>query len=384
MDHTSHLAEPLLAAIAVLAAAACGGTDAKPTPSPGVTRPSGGATSDVASGAPSPGSPCDIHTPYAGDDACIPPPAPEKGLQLHVGPTDYDDPDPAWVLSPGKETVECYHLKSPNTELRYYFKQKYRMRPGSHHMILLQSSNLDQPEGWTPCDTSFIGAIGGTQHTSEDFPPGDRVAEEDVGLARPIEAGQPLDIQLHFFNATDAPILRETWVNFYYKDESEVTEPLGPIGGFASVNVAPHTSTVTGGTCAADYAVTADATSAVRVVSLFGHAHWHNKRFVVYRHATDGSESVVYDSYDGAEAPTYVYNSVIQNPVPNPEANRSGAESGVLLLERDESLRFECDITNDLNVSLVSTNEAFTGEMCILFGTMVGTGFPCFKPAATM
>jgi hypothetical protein len=251
-------------------------------------------------------------------------------------------------------------------------------------MILLQSGNADQPEGWTPCDTNFVGAIGGTQHTSEDFPPGDRVAEEDVGIARTIEAGQPLDIQLHFFNATEAPILRETWVNFYYKDKSAVTAQLGPIGAFASVNVAPHTSTVTGGTCDAGNAITADTMSPIRIVSLFGHAHWHNKRFVVYRRASDGSESVVYDSYDGAEAPTYVYNSVVQNPLPNPEANRSGAQSGILLLQRDESLRFECNITNDLNVSLVSSNEAFTGEMCILFGTMVGTGFPCFKLAPSM
>jgi hypothetical protein len=257
------------------------------------------------------------------------------------------------------------------------------MRPGSHHMIISTSNNADQPEGWSRCGTSILGAIGGTQHTSEDFPPEGKVAPEDEGLARSIGPATPLDFQLHFFNVTNAPTLREAWVNLYFKDPSEVTARLGMLGAFAPVNVAPHSQAVTGGSCDAKDAIAPASSDGVRIVSLFGHAHWHNQRFVVYKQDAGGDESVIYDSYESAEAPTYVYNSLIQNPVPDASARKSGARSGDLFLEPDEKMRFECDITNDLNVSLVSTNEAFTGEMCILFGSMVGAGFPCFKLAQT-
>jgi hypothetical protein len=328
-----------------------------------------------------PKSACDsLHTQFAGDDKCIPAPDPEVGMQLHVGPTDYDNPDEAWIVEPGHETVECYHMKTPNTEDRLYFAQQYRMRPGSHHMILQTSTATDQPEGWAPCGSSIISAIGGTQHTVEDYPPGLKIADEDKGLGKSVAAQQPLDIQLHFFNATDKPTLREVWVNFIYKDPSEVTAHVGMMGAFAPVNVLPHTTAVTGGTCNASDAIGSPTPDGVRIVSLFGHAHWHNQRFVVYRDkAGSTTEDVVYDSYDGAEAPSYSFNSLVTNPVPNPASRLSGAVSGDLVLAPTDKLRFECDITNDLNTTLTSTNEAFTGEMCILFGTMVGAGFPCFK-----
>ncbi len=34
-----------------------------------------------------------LHTQYAGDENCILPPDPEEGLQMHVAPADYDNPD---------------------------------------------------------------------------------------------------------------------------------------------------------------------------------------------------------------------------------------------------------------------------------------------------
>src|SRR5882724_8852202 len=46
--------------------------------------------------------PCDdFHTDYKGDELCMKPPT--KGYQLHVGPTDYTDPDQVnpWILPPG-------------------------------------------------------------------------------------------------------------------------------------------------------------------------------------------------------------------------------------------------------------------------------------------
>ena len=177
-----------------------------------------------------------------------------------------------------------------------------------------------------------------------------------------------------------ASTLREVWVNFLYVHDAKTN--LGMLGGFAPMNVPPHTTATTGGTC--DFANAFPApgapTDEIRVVSLFGHAHTHNKRFAVYHQYADGTpDELVYDSYDGAEAPQYVYSTVVDNPVADSVAKLSGATSGDLVLHAGESLKFECDVVNDLNVTFVGKNEVYTDEMCNLFGSVAGLGFPCFK-----
>jgi hypothetical protein len=279
-------------------------------------------------------------------------------------------------MPPGGEKTECYHLYTGNDVGRYYFKQQYRMRPGSHHMIITSSSDTTSPEGWGPCKSSIVGSIGGTQHTIEDLPPGGIVPPEDEGLGRGVDPHTPLDFQLHFYNPTDQVALREVWVNFLYKPKEEVTTNLGMLGGFTPVSVPPHTMTTVGNVCNAEQAI---AAMPARVVTLFGHAHSHNTRFVVYYDKADGTTDTVYDNYDWAEAPTYTYNTVVELPVADPVARKSGGRSGILALSAGERLRFSCDINNTTDNTLVGTNEVFNGEMCNLFGSVAGLGFPCFK-----
>lgn len=365
----------IVSALTALAAAACSSPSAQPAAHhPGKKPPQADTVAD--SGGPS-GNPCGLHTSFPGDDQCILAPAEEEGLQLHVGPPDYDNPDPIWVMNPGDEKTECYHMYTPNTEGKYYFKQQYRMRPGSHHMIITSSNDTTSPEGWGPCQSSIVSSIGGTQHITEDLPPGGIVPPEDEGLGRGLDPHSPIDLQLHFYNATMAPTLREVWVNLFYKDKSEVTTNLGMLGGFAPVSVPPHTQTTVGGSCDISQAIPALDTE--RVVTLFGHAHSHNTRFVVFWDHSDGSEETVYDNYDWAEAPTYTYNTVVKNPTSDPVARTTGGHSGMLVMQQGDKLRFSCDINNTSDNTLVGTNEVFNGEMCNLFGTVAGLGFPCFK-----
>jgi hypothetical protein len=113
-------------------------------------------------------------------------------------------------------------------------------------------------------------------------------------------------------------------------------------------------------------------------VTLFGHAHTHNTRFAVWHDKADGSSELVYDSYEGAEAPTYTYNTVVQNPVADPEARLTGGKSGLLTLAPGEQLRYSCDIDNTTDFTFYGRNEVNTDEMCNLFGSVQGLGFPCF------
>src|SRR5262245_62073753 len=74
--------------------------------SPAATTPasSSRAMADAQEGVPT--EPCDLHTKWAGDEYCIKPPPPDKGFQIHIGPTNYDNPEPKYVNQPGAETNE--------------------------------------------------------------------------------------------------------------------------------------------------------------------------------------------------------------------------------------------------------------------------------------
>jgi len=38
---------------------------------------------------------CNLDTGYDGDEYCILPPDPSKGFQMHIGPSNYDNPEPS-------------------------------------------------------------------------------------------------------------------------------------------------------------------------------------------------------------------------------------------------------------------------------------------------
>jgi len=359
----------VLSVLVALGAIACGGEAAGKK----------GAAETADAG---PIGPCGSGTPsgFLGDENCILPPSEEEGLQIHIGPTSYDDPGDKWVVQPGGEPTEVYHTYASNTDMRYFFQAKYRMRTGSHHMIISVSQDTTSPEGWTGKENgNIIGAIAGTQHVVEDFPPGGKMADEDQGLATQLQPHQALDIQLHFYNTREVPLLREAWVNFYYKPQSEVTQVLGYLGGFViPLSIAAHTTTSVGGTCDYSQALPPAGSGQERIVSLFGHTHSHTTRFFVNKVKADGTTALVYDSYDWSEAATYTFNSLIQNPAPNADAKKDGAFSGDLILQQGEKLTYQCDITNDTDNALTFKEKVDTGEMCNLFGTVVGSGFPCF------
>ena len=61
--------------------------------------------------------PCEgIDSGYDGDSQCIQPPPSGEGMQLHYGPSAYDDPDEVerYLIAEGDESVDCVFRKTPN------------------------------------------------------------------------------------------------------------------------------------------------------------------------------------------------------------------------------------------------------------------------------
>ena len=119
--------------------------------------------------------------------------------------------------------------------------------------------------------------------------------------------------------------------------------------------------------------ITAPLTEPKRVVSLYGHRHAHTKRFTIWANRAATGRETIYEDYDWKEPTELSYNSVVQNPAPDPVGLKAGGVSGILNFEVGDTMEWECEIDNDSDKVLTFRNEVFTGEMCNIFGSSVAT-----------
>jgi hypothetical protein len=323
------------------------------TPPTGVTPPAADPTA-------TPGTPstpekklamdeCGLETPYDGDEYCILPPPADKGFQLHIGPSNYENPSPEYLLQPGEENVVDMSGVSGNDKEIYYYYRQYRMRPGSHHVIITTNGRR----------------LGGTQNLAKDNPDFGEIPAENEHIGLPLEAHAPLNANMHYYNFSDKPIIRELWVNFWYKDAAEVTEPAREVFSPTGVTAAVAGShVVVGASCP----VTGDG----RLLSLYGHRHLNNVRFSVYRNR-GGDRQLVLEDYESEHPSVFEFNSIAKNDPPNPMTKTPGAFSGMLDVQIGDSIDFECEIVNMTDKNFTGQNEAADDEMCILVGDSVGS-----------
>jgi hypothetical protein len=319
----------------------------------------------------------DYKTEWRGDEFCILPPPPDKGTQIHVGPDSYDDPDDyePFLLEPGAEINTFYYAKSDNDEPQHYYRTNWRMRDGSHHMIVRTLAE-DRDDGWAAQSENqsefALGGMGfgGSQRTDSDRPQGTLdVPPENEGLGGEIEAHQQFSFNLHHMNRFDEPILREAWMNVWYMDAKDVKKPMrgvGLIGNPLDVGVPA------GDHRFLHYA--AEVSGNPRIITLFGHRHANTDRFGVWVERKDGEMVEAYESFDYTDMPVYQYDSISENPEADVENAIDGGYSGLLELSEGDTLHFVCDINNRSGVTLRFVNELMTGEMCIVFGSMTGEG----------
>jgi hypothetical protein len=313
---------------------------------------------------------------FPGDEFCILPPPPEQGTQVRVGPADYANVSPEFLIQPGEEKVDYYYTNATTTEEHHYYRTNLRMRAGSHHMIIRVLS-ADRKDGFSAeqdlgailrADTATNRSFGGSQRPDSDRPEGILdVPSENADMGELLESGQQFSFNLHHFNVTDKQLLREAWVNVWYKDKSEVKtriQGISIVGNPADLNIPAGERRVLHYSC--------PVSAPVRVITLNGHRHASTTRFGAWVVRKDGTSQSVYESFDYNDMPTYQYDSLSKNPAPSLDRKLDGATTGLLELDAGDQLHFVCDVTNKLQQPLHFANEVNTGEMCILFGTRTG------------
>jgi hypothetical protein len=312
-----------------------------------------------ASAAPMATGECGLNTGYDGDDYCIMPPPPDKGFQLHIGPSDYENPEPEYLLQPGEEDTRGFSSVSTNTEPIYFYYRQFRMRPGAHHNII--TTRPDEGEGF-----GMGGRIGTTNHLREDSPKDGVIAPENEGVGIPLGPSSPINVSLHSINTTDKPQLREIWVNFWYRDPELVTEPVEQLfaSGDPTFQIQPGEDTILG-------PYRCDTTGQGRMLWFYGHRHASNVRFSAWRIRGDERE-LFYESYNWEEPLVIEFSSTVRNATPDRELQIEGGWSGILDIEPGDQLEWECHIINKSDSVLGFSNNTYTGEMCIMDAELVG------------
>jgi hypothetical protein len=329
---------------------------------------------------------CGLNTGFEDDNACLVPPRPNEGFQIHVGPKNYDDPAEVakFVMKPGEESSECFTFRTANIEKITYQTWLMSGRAGTHHIINQTFSGELPEDTWGNC--GGVGSFdianpelpmqtGSLPGASKAYMPRGKVAPEYAHVGRVIEAKTLVQSDMHYFNFTDKDILREYWMNFYFPPaEQQITEYADQLVGFGGTSwnvtpIQPGTDMV--------YKYECPFTGNGYVMQLLGHYHAHGKRFTSSIKRANGQIEKVFEMFDYLEPAVFDYNSATQNP-PFSD-NAPGAISGQLAIMDGDILQWECHIINDSDVALAFTNQVKTGEMCNIWGYTVGTEpFQCF------
>jgi hypothetical protein len=312
--------------------------------------------------------PCKLNSGWPGDEYCLVPPPEGTGVQIHVGPSNYQDQAEVmkYVIRKGEEFNNSVIGHIPLEEMRYFQRITVHMRPGSHHWISRTVTGKPEARFYTGTDcggASANGSLGGGQNLIYDNPPGGIPAPENAGLGRTIQGQSSLCMNLHAYNFSEEDQLREMWINLYFIEEADITQRatgIGMVGGLGLNLPAGESTTLT-------YMGTFDSPG--RIIQLFGHRHVWTPRFAVWL-----NDDLIYDSWDWQESVTFNYDTLTMNPPINTDGMVDGAVSGQVPVEAGDTLKFSCFIENESDQTLRFSNELYGGEMCNLWGSAVGSG----------
>jgi hypothetical protein len=264
------------------------------------------------------------------------------------------------------EVTECYAVPLPNTEDVFYNSTLVSGRSGTHHVIAnYVAAGAPTGEFVLPCPGPALGTLPGAPTA---YVPRSRVAPEYADVGRRIPGNSVGTFDMHYFNFTQEPLLREFWLNIYTMDEESVKREALQMRGYGGVTwtfapIAPGTDMV--------YKFQHPIMGDGFIMALLGHYHAHGRRFTMslQRVGTTTLEKV-YETHDYNDPIIFNYNSITENPPFS--ADQAGAVSGILEVKNGDILHWECHVINDSQVALRYTNQVQTGEMCNAWGHSVG------------
>jgi Copper type II ascorbate-dependent monooxygenase, C-terminal domain len=282
------------------------------------------------------------------DGGALPPPA--RGFQVTSSNI---------VIEPGEEVTYCYYFRTPNTEPMAINKWTSSMTPGSHHMIMFTTGSTDkQPPGTVSTEGCGISATAAgapvwtyaaqTQDAEVTLPADDGTGKP---LAQEIAPNTAGFFQMHYLNASDAPLTVSVTLNAEALPASEAYTPTAAYITYNGAISIPDNSN--------DLAITQTCSTPpnMKFWSMSTHAH---------------KQAISTQVKSGAAAsPDVVFAST--------DWEHPGAETWMAAPFRtfaDDKLTFTCTYDNFTGRTITDGDSALRDEMCMATGYM----FPATKP----
>jgi hypothetical protein len=327
---------------------------------------SGGSAGGDGSGGfpPEPPEGCvGLDTGYAGDEACVPPPAPGQGFQVHLGPSDYSDPEQVarYIVSPGEEGARCAVLPADISGMALVSGLRARFRPGVAR-VHVEARVPGAEAVATECDDMDLGAT--ILFAPQSGYGWDLESDPSDSSALALPAGTELRVLAKVINTTPEVTLAEAWINAAYSPDAAPgdTSPLTWYGGLG-MEVPPMTTTVVG-----ESGSGCPAPGPARLFNLVAEVNANTVRASVHVTRWSGARELVYEAYDWADPGLLSFDAVTQNPIPDASSRLGGGFSGTLLMEAGDVVQWECEISNATDVTLRYSSSLYLGERCNVFG----------------
>ena len=355
-----------------------GGSGSSDGKNPSTTGGSCDPASNLPCTVPGIAEPCEkFHTQFEGDEYCLKKPDPNIGYQLHVGPSDYTDPNVygKYMAAAGSELNWAEVQTMPNDTSVFSDGYYSSMRPGSHHFILFGLPATSTATSAGPMTNgsgteSAVGTVGGeflagaTRQIQDAIPNSD--FPEDQGIATETKPHAKMALNLHFINTTDHPRLQEIWVNFRLIDQDKIKRWAHAITWYGGVgmNIPPgtHYDLKSTGNCGPP-----QGAANPRILGVTGHVHANTIQYNASM-VRAGANTVLFQDYDWHDPLEFRYNRATTNGTPDAATKTPGGYTGLLDVQPGDVFNWECEGQNQSNVNLTFSNQVYKGEMCNVFG----------------
>jgi hypothetical protein len=248
-----------------------------------------------------------------------------------------------WKLDPNSEAHLCARATVPRDAYLHEFAPLIPL--GTHHTVLSVHAGGEAPDGVVSCaaDVSGRQIFGAGVGTENEALPD--------GIAAQVHAGEQLLLNLHLFNAGDAPLEGRSGVKVRTMDEADVKNVAeGVLAGPLTLEIPPGGPTKQGGQCSFDH----DAT----IISVGPHMHQLGVHMRVVAHSSVAGDTMLFDG-------PYAFDSQQRYPVDFVE------------MKAGDVVRVECTYQNDTDHA-VAWGQSSLDEMC--FASI--TRFPAANGAA--
>lgn len=252
-------------------------------------------------------------------------------LAMAAGADDRVVDLPQFSLQPGEEKILCAYVPPDNVE-RYVNRFTTDMTPGSHHLIVFRVPATGGPAtGPEPCNNGLpVGMLPGAQepHTELPLPP---------GIAYRVGAGEGLYFQMHYINATPAPITAHVTYRMGTIAKGSVKELAGELF-YSMWNLkVPTGKSTQEQTCKAPYDM--------NLTLATGHMHKHGLTFDA---AVNGQPVYHTSDWDSPQWKDF--------PAPGYQ------------VKQGDAIHWACNFDNETGAILKFGDSAEKNEMCIFVG----------------